>query len=338
MKKLNVSLVSFLLIFKQLILKTRIMSTRLKPKLIIFIIFFILKGFTFEMQAQIRLPEGWQEYLYSFDDSTHWHSLTIDTINNPFNIWQIGKPHKNSINSAFSGSRVIITDTVNSYPENTLSKFEFAHHAQEGFIEGVVAVFSGFYFVNADSLSDYGSIEFSPDNGNTWINLLTDTDYSDYYHWFTENPVLTGNSFGWHFFGIQLAEMNKVFEIDTTTIIRYRISFISDDINNQKDGIAFDDLRFQDHLLGLNEGNNVDSIEIYPNPGNDILYVRANSSLNEQMRYSLLNINGGLIETKTLPTNISSTINIEELKPGIYVIYILDRHNRPIKQQKIIKL
>jgi hypothetical protein len=79
-------------------------------------------------------------------------------------------------------------------------------------------------------------------------------------------------------------------------------------------------------------------VSIYPNPGNDIVYVRANSSLNEQMRYTLLNINGGLIETKTLPINTSSTINIKELKQGIYMIYIFDRHNRPIKQQKIIKL
>ncbi len=296
-----------------------------------------MKGFTFEMQAQIRLPEGWQEYVYSFDDTSHWHSLTIDTTNNPNNIWQIGKPQKNSINSAFSESRVIITDTVNSYPSNTFSKFEFAHHAQKGFIEGVVAVFSGFYFVNADSLSDFGSIEFSPDNGITWINLLTDTEYSGYYHWFTEKPVLTGNSFGWHFFGVQLAGMNKVFEIDSTTIIRYRISFISDDINNEKDGLAFDDLHFQDHLLGLNDGNIADSFEIYPNPGNDFLYVRATSSLPEQMSYILLNINGGLIESKTLTTNNSSVISIKGLKPGIYIMQFFDRHNRQVKQQKIIK-
>lgn len=314
------------------------MAIKLKRKLIIFITFFILIGFTSKIQAQIKLPDGWQEYIYTFDDTTHWHSLTIDTINNPFNIWQIGSPQKSIINNAFSQPNAIITDTINSYPPNNMSKFEFVHHAQKGFIDGVVAVFSGFYFVDSDSLFDYGTIEFSPDNGATWINLLTDTEYSDYYNWFSEKPVLTGSSNGWQFFGIQLAGMNEVFEIDSTTVVRYKISFISDDINNEKDGLAFDDLHFQDHLLKVNSVNDVEGFEIYPNPSNDFLYIRVKSSLHEQMKYTLLNINGGLIESQILTNNIPSMICINDLNPGIYLILILDNKSRIIRQQKIIKL
>jgi len=257
---------------------------------------FVLIQLPMNSFAQYNIPDGWMDYIYTFDDTTHWHSLSIDTINNPDNIWQIGHPQKNTIDNAFSQPNVIITDTIDSYPSNNLSVFEILHQAQEGFIEGGVAIFSGFYYVDSDSLLDYGTIEFSPDDGTTWINLLTDTAYSDYYNWFTEKPILTGSSISWTFFGIQLAGIKEIFEIDSTTIVRYKISFFSDEVNNNRDGLAFDDLHFKDYLLKINNLDKPVFIDIFPNPCQKILSVSVKDFNESKLTLILLDINGEIIK------------------------------------------
>ena len=301
------------------------------------IIGFILIQLPIILIAQYNLPNGWEDYIYTFEDTTHWHSISIDTINNPNNIWQIGHPQKNTINIAFSQPNVIITDTIDSYPPNNMSVFEIWHQAQEGFINGGVAVFSGFYFVDSDSLLDYGTIEFSPDDGTTWINLLTDTVYSDYYNWFTEKPVLTGSSFSWIFFGIQLAGIKEIFEIDSTTIVRYKISFFSDEVNNNKDGLAFDDLHFKDYLLKINTLDEPVFIDISPNPCQETLRVSVKDFSESKLTLTLLNINGDIIKHKTLLNNNVNEINMNEVTQGIYIV-IVKNMNQIIHQQKIIKL
>jgi len=309
----------------------------MKKLFLLHIFVFVLIQLPINSFAQYYLPDGWGDYIYTFEDTTHWHSLSIDTTNNHSNIWQIGHPQKSIIDFAFSQPNVIITDTINPYLPNNTSVFEIAHQAQNGFIDGGVAVFSGFYFVDSDSLLDYGTIEFSPDDGVTWINLLTDTVYSDFYNWFTEKPVLTGFSSGWKFFGIQLAGMKKVFDIDSTTVVRYKISFISDEINNNKDGLAFDDLHFKDYLLKINNLDAPVHINVWPNPCQEFLNVTLKDFNDSQLTITLFNTIGEVTLNETLLVNNSCEINMSDVIPGIYLL-ILKNKKQIIHQQKIIKL
>lgn len=66
---------------------------------------------------------------------------------------------------------------------------------------------------NSDSLNDYRMIEFSPDNGITWIDLLNDTEYSSYYYWQPPKPVLTGNSNGWQRFYVNVTNLGAIFNL-----------------------------------------------------------------------------------------------------------------------------
>lgn len=308
----------------------------MKNKLLLYIFGYVLIQLPLISTAQYSLPDGWQEYIYTFEDTAHWHSLSIDTINYPYNSWQIGHPQKNTIDNAFSQPNVIITDTIDSYPPNNISVFEIVHQAQDGFVDGGVAVFSGFYFVDSDSLLDYGIIEFSPDDGTSWINLLTDTLYSDYYNWFTEKPVLTGTSFGWQFFGIQLAGMKEIFEIDHTTVVRFKISFISDENNNEKDGLAFDDFHFKDYLLKTDDLNEPVLVQISPNPCHEVLRVLVKKSYESNLTVTIFNINGELVKHETLLNKHVNEIDMNKIPRGNYIIIIKNKH-RIIHRQKILK-
>ncbi|GAH19218.1 unnamed protein product, partial [marine sediment metagenome] len=113
----------------------------------------------------------WGSFNINFDDTICLHRLTIDSITNPNNIWQIGKPQKPIFYSAHSSPNVIATDTVNPYPPNDTSAFIVSNNAaMGGFQFPHTALLAVYYKVNSDSLKDYGLIEFSPDNGSTWIN------------------------------------------------------------------------------------------------------------------------------------------------------------------------
>jgi hypothetical protein len=301
---------------------------------------FIFTPFIFKSYIKCQnLPISWGQYIYSFEDTTHYHSLIIDYEQNPDNIWQIGKPDKTIFNSAHSQDNAIVTDTVSSYPPSDTSVFTMYHKAQKGFIQGVVATFEGFYKVDSDTLFDYGKIEFSPDNRSTWIDLLNDTIYSNYYHWITEKPVLTGKKVNWTFFAVQLAGFNQIFPIYDTTIIHYRITFISDAIDTQREGLIFDDFVFKDHLLSVNEKDNHYSIDVYPNPCKNELLISINEDnlLNEIVFIELRDLNNQLLKNKSIQVEKVNNINMSDIKLGIYIIQ-LQYKNSIIYSSRVIKL
>ena len=209
---------------------------------------------------------------FDFDNSGTTHAnywLQIDTVSNPNNIWQIGSPQKTVINSAHSAPNVIITDTVHSYPPNDTSVFIIKH-----LVDYNVSVFAGYYNINTDSLRDYGTIEISPDDGTTWINLLTDVVYSSYIGWNGTKPTLTGNSNGWNYFEASIASVELAFNVHHGDTILFRLTFISDSIANNYEGLAYDNLMFCDYIEGINEMINDNLIAIYPNPTSDLLFIK----------------------------------------------------------------
>jgi hypothetical protein len=71
-----------------------------------------------------------QSGVYFIDFDTPWSQaehITIDTISNPNNIWQIGVPNKPLFNTAYSVPNVIVTDTINTVPANDTSTFYLFH-------------------------------------------------------------------------------------------------------------------------------------------------------------------------------------------------------------------
>lgn len=177
--------------------------------------------------------------------------LNIEIATNPNNSWQIGSPQKTVLNTSFSSPNVIITDTVSTYPINDTSSFTIESTA----IHSSSSVnWSNFhlsfkYFVDSDTLVDFGMIEFSPDNGLTWIDLINDPNYSGYLEWAVNNiggngisPTLTGASNGWVQASVNMRSLGVLLDIQPGTNFIWRFSFISDAIQNNRDGLMYDNI------------------------------------------------------------------------------------------------
>jgi len=276
----------------------------------------------------IAMPEDWD---FDGGQTPYDFILEIDTLSNPDNIWQIGNPQKGVINNAYSNPNVIITDTIDYYPPNDTSVFIFKHIDQGGYSWPHSAELAGYYYVNSDSLNDFGTIEISLNQGASWINLITDTVYSQYYYWFTPKPTLTGNSNGWQNFWVSLAELGGVFNVNQGDTILLKFAFISDSIVDSLDGLAYDNFQFCDGVEGIKEILKENLISIFPNPTNGLLYIERNHiskiatiqifCSTGQLLYEENSFNGEFIDTKKI-----------NLIDGLYLLKYSDGENYTVKQ------
>ena len=305
-------------------------------KRFIFFIFFVSVASTSFGQVWcggIAMPEDWD---FDGGQTPFDFILEIDTITNPNNIWQIGTPQKGVIDNAYSNPNVIVTDTINYYPPNDTSVFIFKHIDQGGYSWPHSAELSGYYYINSDSLNDFGTIEISLNQGVSWINLITDTIYSSSYYWFTPKPTLTGNSNGWKNFWVSLADLGSVFNVNYGDTILLKFSFITDSIVDTLDGLAYDNFQFCDGVEGIEEISKENLISIYPNPTNGLLYIeRENNSSNATIQ--IYNSTGKLLyEENSFNAEFIDTKKIN-LIDGLYLLKYSDREYYTVKQFLIHK-
>ena len=273
-------------------------------------------------------------FLIDFEDlSTTQHYLTIDSISNPDNSWQIGKPNKSFFTEAYSLPNAIVTDTVNSYPMNDSSSFIITHYANYGFVNAHTAVLNGRYRVDSDSLHDFGKIEFSSDNGISWIDLINDTIYPPPI-WGGEKPVLTGTG-NWTFFSVELAHMGFEFELGDTVFFRF--TFISDEIDNHRDGLMFDDIAFGDAVEGIEHSrmNDFDS-KIFPNPSNQIITIEFENSNLYPVLLEVFDDTGRIILQKTGGQQGYFEIDISTFRSSCYLYRIVDHSSNRASYGKFI--
>lgn len=277
-------------------------------------------------------------YCLSFDDSLCISHIFIDTANAPLNIWQIGRPQKPSLDTNIFNSRVIITDTADSYPAGNYSAFIITNLATMGDIYGF-KMFSGNYHVETDSLKDYGKIEFSPDNGLTWIDLINDTTYSRSITWYSDKPVLTGhsgNNYKW--FDVLLADNGSVFNIQAGDTLLYRFTFNSDSIFDNLSGLLFDNICFHDFVEGISETHfKPIKSKIFPNPSTGIFTIEFENSSSEIFQLAVYDIHSKLILTKENITDNKATINTQQYKQGMYVYKLTNLKSKKRSWGKFIK-
>ena len=206
-------------------------------------------------------------YTITFDDSYYLDHLRFDSIPGQANIWQIGTPNKTELNSPLSPPNVIITDSLNAYPSNNTSSFSVWNIIDD---VSMILFISGYYWVDSDSLNDYGIVEFSKDNGNTWIDVFNRPDYFPD----LQPPILSGKSNGWEFFYARMPEdvfYSLGLQIGDTVLFRF--TFSSYGSFDNKDGLMFDELLFADWYENLPEYFRSKSLSCFPNPTDNQLNI-----------------------------------------------------------------
>ena len=84
-----------------------------------------------------------------------------------------------------------------------------------------------FYFkIDCDSLNDFGKVELSMDNGNTWYDVLTLDTLVNMITWLEPKPILTGAMTTWNHFSVDL--MGITYQFGMTDTLLYKFTFISD--------------------------------------------------------------------------------------------------------------
>lgn len=264
---------------------------------------------------------GQMMYYIDFDGPySENNHIIIDTTSNLNNIWQIGVPDKPFFNNAYSLTHAIITDTLNPYPVNDTSSFTL-RHIRPGELGGNESLQLNFWFrFNSDSLSDFGMIEASIDNGITWVNLLTeDTTYN--FAWIDPKPVLTGNSNGWQHFSLELNMLT--YELGYSDTLLYRFTFISDGVQTNKDGWMLDDFQLADWWEGIDDQRNNKAISIYPNPTKGEISIVKNIGVANGNSIEIIDINGIIVLRQEIQ---SSSLRLN-LPDGLYFMKLSDKEH-----------
>lgn len=283
-------------------------------------------------------------YYYQIDfegtgtyENANCHWLYNDTISNPANIWQIGPPQKTVLSSAFSNPNVIITDTINTYPVNDTSSFILGHIATLGITITNQISLSGKYYVNSDTLLDKGIIEFSPDNGISWIDVDNPTGFggSVYTYCGGDNGMrLSGNSNGWEDFAIYIWSLSPSYTIAEGDTVLWRFTFVSDGVNTSKDGLMFDSIYVIDSPpVGIEESDSDNTISVYPTPFNSFVTL---NGIEKGKQIEVYNLIGEKLFSIPISDNQKEVkLDLSSLSKGMYLIKVQTENG--VLCKKIVK-
>lgn len=272
----------------------------------------------------------------NFESNYNFELITIDTsIEN--NIWEIGSPAKQYLNGGYESAYAIATDLTNPYPINNRSVFylkipyDFAANCQCDF-----AILSFLHKFDTDSSKDGGYVETSYDGGQSWQNIVSDsvfffTGLQGYYkssdtlssagepgfsgrsHSLLGDTTWQGTDKEWNW--------NLPLEPPIPDSILIRFVFVSDSINNSKDGWEIDEILFSVGVyFGIqNQFSLEKSFEVFPNPFKELLAIKSLNNI--EFSYQVIDQLGRIIIPKNLSNSNGIEINING-KQGIYFLQI----------------
>jgi hypothetical protein len=95
---------------------------------------------------------------------------------------------------------------------------------------------------------------------------------------------------------------------------------------------------YENNSLWLNaeKENDLNNIQIFPNPGYNQLTISANNLLLNDAQFALVDMQGVLVRSEKLNSE-STTLNAEKIKPGFYFYRITDATGKVIERGKWVK-
>lgn len=287
------------------------------------LIFAIVFVFTFINS----FSQSWQDQYFDGADSAFTTSslyIKIDTSAN--NIWQVGKPQKVIFDSAATLPNALVTDTINFYPNNNISRFSFSIPIYGSW--GILGI-QWKQKLDMDLGLDGGMVEYSIDTGATWQSAFNNPAVYNFFGYpspdfdtlATGEYAFSGTDSLWRDVWLCYDLSFLTTWIDT---IRVRYTFISDSINNNKEGWMIDNMNAHVTMLHpVKENVSTEYFNVYPNPAKNIVNVEL-QRLNEYHiieNMQLVNSEGKLMqEWNKIPTRY--WIDVSKYANGMYYLKI----------------
>jgi hypothetical protein len=293
----------------------------MKTKLILPILMVFIANFTF--------AQDYRQYFDGADTICNPNmspsAICISIDDDSTNIWQIGIPQKSIFDSAATYQNALLTDTINFYPPNNSSSFQFTIVPWTNW--GILAI-QWKQKLDMDEGLDGGKIEFSVDAGATWQNAFNNPHVYNFYGYQTVNEdtlpngdfVFSGTDSLWR--DIWLCYDMTWLSWNDSIIVRF--NFTSDSIDNNKAGWMIDNMLA--HLTIIHTVSEVKPekyLNVYPNPTSDIIHIETKKiqdfHIIEQM--VLVNSVGKIVdEWKYIPTKFF--INAKKYNNGLYYLKV----------------
>jgi len=218
-----------------------------------------------------------QSYTQYFDgaDTSVENSILVRLDTASSNIWQIGAPHKVLFDTAATVPNVLVTDTVNDYPTNNVSRFTFTIVPWTSW--GLLAI-QWKQKLDMDPHRDGGVIEYSIDTGGTWQNVFNDPHVFNFYGFLpTNRDTLPNGDFAFSGTDTAWQDVWLCFDMSWLSLndsITFRYTFESDSVDNHKEGWMIDNLMAHVSLMHpVKEVDKKDYMNVYPNPTKGIVNV-----------------------------------------------------------------
>jgi hypothetical protein len=267
---------------------------------------------------------------FNFDDyfNCYGDTLWIDTAHQPNNDWEIGAPVKPEFQGALSGMNAIVTRLDTAYSVNDTSSFIIMHIADLLMdFYGRLEVIAN-YRMMSDTLTDFGTIEFSPDNGSSWIDLMRDTAFLNQgiYTWNDTKPVFSGNTKGWRQFWLSITDLDHSFNIVWGDTVLFKFTFISDSIQTFKDGWMLDDIAIEDWFEGISDLNKKEfSLSVYPNPISSKAFIELDEDVHDAV-LCIYNSYGQRVREIRKITGRKIDFDRGDLPAGLYFLQLIQNH------------
>lgn len=230
----------------------------------------------------IRTLHAQNFFMQYFDgaDTSASSAIMIQLDTSSTNVWQIGKPQKSIFDSAATVPNAIVTDTLNPYPVNNVSRFSYQVQTFAFGPAGVLAL-QWKQKLDFDRDHDGGIIEFSVDSGQTWLNAFN-TPYVYNFYGFDQSNVDTLSTGEYAFSGTDSTwrDIWLCFDIawlssmgDTVTV---RYTMVSDSIDNQREGWIIDNM--MTHITWAHTVKQMESSEymkVFPTLTSGIINIEA---------------------------------------------------------------
>ncbi|NVO02861.1 MAG: T9SS type A sorting domain-containing protein [Bacteroidetes bacterium] len=242
---------------------------------------FTLESYTDILLDSVRYNDTTKFNMYPEPPSSVYYTTDFESptpFTTPGTLWQHGIPTSSLINTAHSPDSCWKTSLAGNYGNSVT---EYLYTQKFNFSQTTGAIMRFWHWINSEAGKDGGNVQYSTNNGTTWINLgyysatTPDTNGTNWYNNATAAmvPLFDGTSSGWQYSSYNLHQFDHF-----ASLVQFRFKFFSDATGVNTNGWAIDDFTITVAKLAKDAG-----VKVINNPTN-VTYIGAPVTVNVKIK------------------------------------------------------